>query len=72
MLFIDTVICLDCSTPVPPLFGSVSAPNRDYGSVATFSCDTGFSLVGDEAKECLLSGLWSGGDNPTCSINGLT
>ena len=72
MIYEDVEVFLDCSTPVPPLYGSVSAPTIDYGSVATFSCDTGFSLVGDETKECLLSGLWSGGDNPTCSINGLT
>lgn len=48
--------------------GDISAP-FDVGTTATYSCDQGYSLVGDSAvRSCLNAGLdyyWSG-DASTC------
>ncbi|CAI8036469.1 Sushi, von Willebrand factor type A, EGF and pentraxin domain-containing protein 1 [Geodia barretti] len=37
-------------------------------SVAIYSCDDGYSLVGDASRTCLETGLWSG-TAPTCNID---
>ncbi len=41
------------------------APFRDVGTVATYSCEEGFGLIGLESRECLEGGVWSG-ETPTC------
>ena len=40
--------------------------NTTYNSIATYSCDTGHMLVGDETRTCLESGVWSG-STPICT-----
>ena len=37
----------------------------EQGTVATYSCNSGFSLVGDRQRVCTESGAWSG-IRPTC------
>ncbi len=37
----------------------------DVGTVATYSCDFGFILVGSEAQLCIGGGIWSG-QPPEC------
>ena len=32
---------------------------------ATYSCSSGFAVVGDSTRECVDTGLWSG-DSPDC------
>ncbi|XP_053928949.1 P-selectin isoform X3 [Cuculus canorus] len=36
-----------------------------FGSTCTFSCQTGFALVGSESRECMATGTWSG-NTPCC------
>ena len=36
-----------------------------FGETATYSCDTGFTLIGDTTRTCQATGLWSG-NAPTC------
>nr|XP_032810006.1 sushi, von Willebrand factor type A, EGF and pentraxin domain-containing protein 1-like isoform X6 [Petromyzon marinus] len=36
-----------------------------YGSRVTYSCEAGFSLIGDSFRDCLESGKWSG-SKPIC------
>jgi hypothetical protein len=36
------------------------------GSVATFTCDENFELVGEATRQCTVDG-WSGANNPRCS-----
>ncbi|XP_035660825.1 E-selectin-like [Branchiostoma floridae] len=53
-----------CPTLTPPANGAVKSPNS-YRSVATFTCDTGYKLVGTSTRTCQSDGTWSGG-SPTC------
>ena len=38
---------------------------HDFGTVATFTCNTGFSLSGDSTRICGSGGVWSG-SSPVC------
>ena len=46
-------------------FGTGSTNNRPVDTVATFSCDTGYTLNGGTTKTCESDGMWSGLD-PVC------
>ena len=50
----------DCDPLDPPCGGSVNAPNTTVRSVATYSCDPGLSLTGNETRTCQSNGRWSG------------
>ena len=55
-----------CSSLESPANGSVSHPvNPTPGVIATYSCDQGYSLVGEENSTCLENRDWSGNE-PTC------
>ena len=59
---------ISCPTPgviVSPDNGRVSVGGVTIGSVATYSCDDGFTLMGTATRTCTSDGTWSG-DNPTC------
>ena len=49
-----------------PAFGMVELTGRSIQSKALYSCIRGYRLEGDQERECLLSGRWSGPE-PTCS-----
>ena len=59
---------VDCGDLTDPENGAVSVSGTTYNSVATYSCDTGYVLMGDDMTTCLDTGLWSG-DQPTCTGN---
>ena len=63
------IIVLDCGTLPNPVDGTVSHPTTTYGSEATFSCETGYTLSSTLPLTCQANGLWSG-TSPTCDING--
>ncbi|CAI8036467.1 Sushi, von Willebrand factor type A, EGF and pentraxin domain-containing protein 1 [Geodia barretti] len=56
---------VDCGSLTDPVNGAVTVTNTTFNSTATYSCNDGYSLVGDTTITCLASGLWSG-DEPTC------
>lgn len=58
---------VNCSAPEKPCDGSVSAPATTRGSVATYSCDDGFTLGSPTTRSCQDSGMWSG-SVPCCDI----
>ena len=76
-LYIELVCCVDtdiclliitglCDTLRSPANGQVSVPNLPVeGVTASFSCDTGYELIGADTSMCLSSGQWSAQD-PTC------
>ena len=57
---------VDCGTLTNPANGKVSYTGRTtYGQTATYSCNTGYNLVGSSTHTCLATGMWSGSE-PTC------
>ncbi|XP_053408488.1 sushi, von Willebrand factor type A, EGF and pentraxin domain-containing protein 1-like [Mercenaria mercenaria] len=59
----------NCHTPSAPINGKVNTTNGTiYQSVATFSCDIGYTLNGGNSTVCESSGNWSE-HNLKCVIN---
>ena len=65
------------SVPPPPVVdcgvlddipdGAVSTPQGTlYGATASYSCNTGYRLVGNGTRECRADGRWSGEEPPYC------
>ena len=57
---------MNCGPLTDPANGQVSHPDgTTFGQTATYSCNTGFNLVGDSTRMCQATGMWSGSE-PTC------
>ena len=57
---------VDCGTLINPANGQVShTAGTIFGRTATYTCDTGYNLVGDNKRICQSAGVWSG-NAPTC------
>ena len=57
---------LDCGTLTDPDNGQVDhTAGTTFGQTATYSCNTGYNLVGDSSRTCHSKGNWSG-SAPTC------
>lgn len=48
-----------------PFNGRVVLMGRTVGSQATYDCNEGFNLEGNETRTCQSDGMWSGNE-PTC------
>ena len=55
-----------CPPLESPDNGDVSLTGMDVGSVATYTCDSGYFLVGSPERMCLQTGEWSE-EEPSCS-----
>ena len=63
---------VDCGTLSNPLNGQVShTSGTTFRQTATYSCNTGYNLVGDSTRTCQATGEWSGSE-PTCECMLLT
>ena len=51
---------VDCGDLTDPDNGAVSVSGTAYNSLATYSCNSGYVLMGDDMRTCLDTGLWSG------------
>ena len=57
---------VECDTLTDPVSGQVSHPTgTTFGQTATYRCDTGYNLVGNNTRTCQATGVWSG-STPTC------
>ena len=57
---------MDCGTLTDPANGQVNhTAGTTFGQTASYSCDTGYNLMGDSTRTCQATGIWSGSD-PTC------
>ena len=57
---------VDCGNLTDPVNGQVNhTAGTTVGQTATYSCNTGYSLVGDNTRTCQAIGNWSG-STPTC------
>ena len=63
MLFISALMC-------PPLLvpfnGNVLWTDLSVNSTATYTCNAGFELIGNEVRTCLKDGVWSN-EEPVCT-----
>ena len=57
---------IDCGVLINPANGEVVAFVTTFNSTATYSCNTGYTLTGDDMRTCLETGLWSGSE-PMCT-----
>ncbi|XP_078012465.1 membrane cofactor protein-like isoform X3 [Phascolarctos cinereus] len=60
-----------CPNPQDLENGQVHIPDTSFGSEITYSCDEGYTLIGDDVRRCELDGnrvVWSGAI-PFCKIN---
>lgn len=61
-------VAVDCGGLISPANGSVATPSgTTAGAQASYSCRTGYRLIGDQNRTCQASGLWSGGE-PLCTL----
>ena len=52
---------VDCGNLSDPANGQVDhTAGTTFGQTATYSCNTGYNLVGDNTRTCQASGNWSG------------
>ena len=57
---------MDCGSLNDPGNGSVNhTSGTTFGQTITYSCNTGYNLVGDSTRTCQATGEWSG-SAPTC------
>ena len=57
---------MDCGNLTAPANGQVDLTSgTTFGQTATYSCNTGYNLVGDSTRTCQATGEWSG-SVPTC------
>ena len=67
MTDILTSAVVDCGSLGNPGNGEVSVSSgTTYNSTATYSCNAGYTLTGDDVTTCQTSGVWSGSE-PTCT-----
>ena len=57
---------MDCDALSDPANGQVShTAGTTFGQTATYICNTGYNLMGDNTRTCKATGNWSGSE-PTC------
>ena len=65
LLIAGIFFALDCLNLTSPSNGQVSLTAATPGSVATYTCDNGYEVVGASVRECQANGSWSE-DEPVC------
>ena len=64
IMFLSIVV--DCGSVTDPANGQVDLTSgTTFGQTATYSCNTGYNLVGSSTRTCQATGVWSG-SAPTC------
>ena len=56
----------DCGDPGTPSNGGRTLDGTRRGDSVEYTCNTGFRLIGNAARECQQNGIWSG-TLPTCN-----
>ena len=64
--YIPCLTAVNCGTLTNSTNGQVSyTAGTTFGQTATYSCNTGYTLVGDSTRTCQSTGVWSG-STPIC------
>ena len=64
-IFHNLHVADDCGTLSDPISGQVLVTDTTYLSIANYTCNTGYNLVGVNQRICTAAGTWSDGE-PTC------
>ena len=56
---------VDCMNLTDPSNGRVSLTTTIYGSVAAYTCEEGYMLMGSAMRQCMANGNWSQ-QEPVC------
>ena len=56
---------VDCGPLNNPTNGQVMVPATTFNNMATYSCNSGYTLNGAQTRTCQASGVWSNAE-PTC------
>lgn len=59
-------LAIDCGLLQAPLNGSVDFTSTVLSSIASYTCDKGFTLKGNNTRECQINEEWSGKE-PQCN-----
>ena len=65
IVFLTGFAAVTCPLLPVPVSGTIDLTDTTVGSVASYSCDDGYDLVGDMMRVCQSDGMWSG-DDPQC------
>lgn len=57
---------VDCGGLNNPPNGEVDVPQTVFPGMATYTCNSGYSLNGGNTRNCQFNGMWSGSP-PTCT-----
>ena len=55
-----------CPELISPVNGMVTMPSRIFNSVATYSCNEGYVLIGNAARTCQDNAMWTGSSDVSC------
>ena len=58
---------VDCGSLPDPANGQVTLNGTGFHSMANYTCDPGYGLVGNATRICQLDGTWSG--SVSCQSN---
>ena len=65
-LYLCPIAVVNCGGLGDPFNGQVMLTGTTVGSTATYECNSGFTLVGNQERTCQEDGSWSGMD-PGCA-----
>ena len=55
-----STVSVDCGSLINPNNGLVdTSPGTTFGSTATYTCDTGYTLSGSQSRTCGADGNWT-------------
>ena len=63
--YLISAIAVNCGALTAPNGGSVTVKSTTFGAIATYSCNKGFTLIGQSQIQCQANGQWSG-PAPSC------
>ena len=65
------LLCIaNCGPLQHPINGQVTLSGTVFESIANYSCNLLYSIIGDTSRECLANGTWSGIE-PHCELDNL-
>lgn len=63
-------VLVDCGNLDHPVNGRVEYFNSNYQSLASYTCDKGYKISGNNVRQCGADALWDL-TTPICEIRGL-